>query len=329
VGYTEEELRALYFLDVTHEDYRQANWALITELLEGKRRQFQIEKKYRRKDGSSIWVSNNVSLVPGTERVPRFIMALSEDITQRKRAEEALQRSEGYLAEAQKLTHTGSWAWNVRSGALFWSREIFIIYDYEYQEMGPTWRQFLERVHPEDRPQIEQSARMEATGKEWLDSQNDFRIILPNGTIKHLHSVAHSVRDDSGEVIEVVGTMYRIFGLDPGPAPPSHMEVVRWLHPEDARYSTTVIEQAIRDRADFEADYRLILANGAAKYIHVVGHRTSFAGMRLGRISRIASGPRRACVTKTLRSGSKSIRHSCLRKLWTRHRPCKLCSRAL
>ena len=72
-GYTEEELRALSFLDVTHEDYREGNWALITELLEGKRRQFQIEKKYRRKDGSLVWVSNNVSLVPGTERVPRFI----------------------------------------------------------------------------------------------------------------------------------------------------------------------------------------------------------------------------------------------------------------
>src|SRR5882724_10322379 len=175
VGYTEEELRTLYFLDVTHEDHREANWALITELLEGKRRQFQIEKKYCRKDGSSIWVSNNVSLVPGTERVPRFIMALSEDITQRKRAEEALQRSEGYLAEAQKLTHTGSWVWNVRTGVLFWSREIFSIYDYEYQEMGPTWPQFLERIHPEDRPRIEQSARMEASAKEWQDSQNDFR----------------------------------------------------------------------------------------------------------------------------------------------------------
>src|SRR4029077_7685540 len=207
VGYTEQELRALCFLDVTHEDYRQTNWALITELLEGKRRQFQIEKKYLRKDGSSIWVSNNVSLVPGTERVPRFIMALSEDITQRKRAEEALQQSEGYLAEAQKLTHTGSWAWNVRTGVLFRSREIFSIYDYEYQEMGPTWPQFLERVHPEDRPQIEQRARIEASGRDWLDSQIDFRIILPDGTIKHLHSVAHPVRDDSGEVTEVVGTV--------------------------------------------------------------------------------------------------------------------------
>src|SRR6202140_3461312 len=207
VGYTEEELRAVNFLDVTHEDYREANRALITELLEGKRRQFQIEKKHRRNDGSSIWVSDNVSLVPGTERVPRFIMALSEDITQRKRAEEALQRSEGYLAEAQKLTHTGSWAWDVRTGVLFWSREIFSIYDYEYQERGVTWPQFLERIHPEDRPQIEQSAKMEASGKEWLDSENDFRIILPDGTIKHLHSVAHPVRDDSGEVTEVVGTV--------------------------------------------------------------------------------------------------------------------------
>src|SRR5579864_2084178 len=94
VGYGEEELRALSFLDITHADYREANWTLAAELLEGKRQQFQIEKQYRRKDGSLVWVSNNVSLVPGTETMPRFIMALSEDITERKRAEEALHKSE-------------------------------------------------------------------------------------------------------------------------------------------------------------------------------------------------------------------------------------------
>src|ERR1700731_2022243 len=177
VGYTEEELRAVNFPDLTHEDYRQANWALITELLEGKRRQFQIEKKYRRKDGSLIWVSNNVSLVPGTERVPRFIMALSEDITERKRAEEALQRSEANLAEAQRMTHTGSWVWNVRTDALFWSKEIFRIYDYDPEKMAhPTW-DFFERVHPEDRPKFEQrKKRMASTRKEGTDSKIDFRI---------------------------------------------------------------------------------------------------------------------------------------------------------
>jgi PAS domain S-box-containing protein len=195
VGYTEEELRAVNFLDVTHEDYREANCALITELVEGKRRQFQIEKKYRRKDGSLIWVSNNVSLVPGTERVPRFVMALSEDITQRKRAEEALQRSEGYLAEAQKLTHTGSWAAQVsQKENIYWSNVYW--------------------------------------SKE----------------------------------------MYRIFGLDPCPTPPSPMEVLRRLHPEDAPYHPRVVERAIRDGTDFEIDYRLLLPDGAAKYIHVVGH---------------------------------------------------------
>jgi PAS domain S-box-containing protein len=207
VGYTEEELLAVNFLDLTHEDYRQANWVLITELLQGKRRQFQIEKKYRRQDGRLIWVSNNVSLVPGTERVPQFIMALSEDVTERKRAEEALQRSEASLAEAQRMTHTGSWVWNVRTDALFWSQEIFRIYGYDPEKLAhPTW-DFLERVHPEDRPEVERRRRMESTQREWADSEADFRIVLPDGTIRHLHSIAHPVLDESGEITEVVGTV--------------------------------------------------------------------------------------------------------------------------
>jgi PAS domain S-box-containing protein len=132
------------------------------------------------------------------------------DITERKRAEKALQRSEGYLAEAQKLTHTGSWARNVRTGSLFWSQETFRIYDYPPQQTGPTWTQFIERVHPEDRPSIEERARVEASGKQWSDSEHEFRIVLPDGTIKHLHSVAHPVRDESGEITEVVGTVMDI-----------------------------------------------------------------------------------------------------------------------
>src|SRR5258707_8986560 len=195
VGYTEEELRALDLLDVTHEEYRDANRVLITELLEGNRRQFQIEKKYRRKDGNSIWVSNNVSLVPGTERVARFIMALSEDITQRKRAEEALQRSEGYLAEAQKLSRTGSWAAHV------------------HQMENVYW-----------------------TNVYWSEE------------------------------------LFRIFGFDPNPTPPSEVEIVGRLHPEDVLHNKPLVDQAIRGRSDFEVDYRLLLPNGAARYIHVVGH---------------------------------------------------------
>jgi formate hydrogenlyase transcriptional activator len=94
VGYSEEELRALSFIDITQIDYRDANEALIAELLEGSRQQFQIEKQYRRKDGSLFWVRNNVSLVPDTGNGPPLIMALCEDIMERKGAEEALQKNE-------------------------------------------------------------------------------------------------------------------------------------------------------------------------------------------------------------------------------------------
>jgi formate hydrogenlyase transcriptional activator len=94
LDYTEAELRKVTFLEITEEDYRDDNRELISELLEGKRQQFQIEKQYRRKDGTLRWVNNNVSLVPGTESTPRFIMALSEDTTQRKQAEAALRESE-------------------------------------------------------------------------------------------------------------------------------------------------------------------------------------------------------------------------------------------
>jgi PAS domain S-box-containing protein len=107
LGYTEEEIGNLTFLELTHEDYRESNWQLVKELLEGKRRQFQIEKQYRRKDGNLIWVSNNVSLVPGTKSMPRFLMALSEDITERKQTEEALRRSQAELAHVTRVASLG------------------------------------------------------------------------------------------------------------------------------------------------------------------------------------------------------------------------------
>ncbi|HXN97839.1 MAG TPA: sigma 54-interacting transcriptional regulator [Candidatus Acidoferrales bacterium] len=127
------------------------------------------------------------------------------DVTERKRAEEALQRSEAYLAEAQKLTHTGSWVWNVRTDALFWSQEVFRIYDYDPKHMAhPTW-DFFERIHPEDRPRFEQrKKRLASAQKEWADSKIDFRIVLPDGTIKHLQSIAHPVIDSGDEIVGTV-----------------------------------------------------------------------------------------------------------------------------
>jgi PAS domain S-box-containing protein len=93
MGYSEEELLALSIMDITHEGDREANRRLLAELLEGRRRSFEMQKRYRRKDGTLIWASVNVSLVPGTQSIPRFCMAIVEDITDRKRSQEELQHS--------------------------------------------------------------------------------------------------------------------------------------------------------------------------------------------------------------------------------------------
>jgi PAS domain S-box-containing protein len=203
MGYTEEELRALHILDLTHEDYRQANWALITELLEGTRRQFQIEKQHRRKDGSLIWVSNNVSLVPGTERVPRFIMALSEDITQRKRAEDTLRASEAFLLDAQRLTRTCSWRHEVLSGKVTVSAEGLAMYGIEPEDDASSADFYHRRKHPQDRPEVEQAyaAALSRTS----DFEAEFRIVLLDGTTKHIRSIGHPILDERGDVVEFVG----------------------------------------------------------------------------------------------------------------------------
>ena len=93
-GYSEQELRALSFLDITHEDDRADSRRLFTNLLEEQGQPFAIEKRYRRKDGDVLWANVHVSLFPGTEGISRFAMAIVDDVTERKRAEQAQRASE-------------------------------------------------------------------------------------------------------------------------------------------------------------------------------------------------------------------------------------------
>ena len=131
LGYTEEEFQTVSFVDITHEDCREANRALAKELLAGKRDQFQIEKQYRRKDGRLIWVRNNVSLVPGTESMPRFMMALSEDITERKEAEAALQKSEERIRLILDSTAEGIFGCDPDGTCLFCNQAAVRLLGYE------------------------------------------------------------------------------------------------------------------------------------------------------------------------------------------------------
>src|SRR5713226_5420282 len=117
--------------------------------------------------------------------------------------EEKLQRSEAYLAEAQRLSHTGSFCWRVSTGEIIWSEETFRIFQYD-RLTKPTVELVLQRVHPEDAALVRQTiGRAAQDGK---DFDFEHRLLMPDGSVKHVHVVAHAERDESGE-LEFVGAV--------------------------------------------------------------------------------------------------------------------------
>jgi PAS domain S-box-containing protein len=124
---------------------------------------------------------------------------------QQKAAQEKLQRSEAYLAEAQKLTHTGGWVWDARSQkVLYCSEEMFRIYGLDPRESSLTRENFRQRIHPEDRDWVEK--RFEKVLREKKDGVAEYRVRLPDGTVRYINASGHPVLDEDGELIEFVGT---------------------------------------------------------------------------------------------------------------------------
>jgi hypothetical protein len=106
-----------------------------------------------------------------------------------------LRRSEAYLAEAQRLSHTGSFGWKISTGEIFWSEETFRIFQYD-RTTKPTVELFLQRVHPEDAVLVKET--VERASQDGRDFQHEYRLVMPDGAVKHVHVVAHAERDDSG-----------------------------------------------------------------------------------------------------------------------------------
>src|SRR5882724_7482564 len=117
--------------------------------------------------------------------------------------EAKLQRSEAYLAEAQGLSHTGSFGWSVSTGEIIWSEETSRIFQYD-RTTTPTVERVFQRVHPEDAAQVKQT--IERASQNGKDFEHEYRLVMPDNPVKYVHVVAHALHDESGSV-EFVGAV--------------------------------------------------------------------------------------------------------------------------
>ncbi|MDF2620368.1 MAG: multi-sensor signal transduction histidine kinase [Xanthobacteraceae bacterium] len=156
------------------------------------------ELVHRRRDGTEVPVASRWAVQKDARGQPVGILENNTDITERKQADELLHRSQAaFLAEAQRLSHTGSFGWNVVTGRIHWSDETFRIFGYE-PAAEPSIDLLIQRTHPDDAVRVRETIYRAADGERGFDFE--FRLLMPDGTVRHVHAVAHSMRNGSPDL---------------------------------------------------------------------------------------------------------------------------------
>ena len=172
------------------------------------RRSFEVEGRFRRWDGEFRWfLFRGTPLLDGSGDVVKWY-GTNTDLEDRKRAEEKLRRSEADLLEAQRISQTGSWKLDVSSGTVTGSPQMLRIYGVKPDEDTSNFELWFGRTHPEDRKRM--LDLFERSKIQKTDYDADYRIVLPDGAVKHIHTNGHPVLNDSGDVVEFVGTNMEI-----------------------------------------------------------------------------------------------------------------------
>src|ERR1700682_4977642 len=249
--------------------------------------------------------------------VPSVLRALREATqrAERKRAEESLRQSEAYLAEAQRLSHAGSFGWKPSTGEILWSEETLRIFQYD-RATKPTVELVLQRVHPDDAALVKET--VESASQDGKDFEHEYRLVMPDSAVKNVHVVAHAERDESGE-LEFVGAVmdtteskraekklrrseeslleaqklshtgswrhdvasgavivspeiYRIHDIKPDDDASNTEFFFSRFHAEDRKLVVDLFERAEIEKTEFQVDYRIVLPDGTIKHLHTIGH---------------------------------------------------------
>jgi PAS domain S-box-containing protein len=188
------------YLDCVHPQDRESMANLI-EGLSVKGLPFDATKRIVRPDGEVRYIRCVGAPVTENQSLKKYVGS-ALDVTEHELATQELRRREAYLAEAQRLSHTGSWGWKPDGGEIVWSDETYRIFEYD-RAGRPTLDMVFQRIHPHDRALAQQIVEGISSS---TDFEHEYRLVMPGGALKHIHVRGRSLFDSSGN-IEVVGAV--------------------------------------------------------------------------------------------------------------------------
>lgn len=207
IGITPEECFNHNWLYCIHPEDREIVWQTWMGFLEGKN-PFQLEYRFLHSNGKIVWVYAQTKWETNENGEIIGTIGTLTDISARKKAEIALQKSEKSLQLAQKIANLGNWEWDIKTNELFWSDEVYRIFGLQPQEFKTTYEDFLNYVHVDDREFVKQAVNNTLSTKNKYNI--DHRIILPDGRIRFVNEQADLIFNEDGEIILMAGTIQDI-----------------------------------------------------------------------------------------------------------------------
>jgi PAS domain S-box-containing protein len=251
LGYGREELIGKPVTDIFVEDDRPKAREQLASCLYQPHHPSFWELRTRAKDGSVVWVRETAFPLRAADGAT-VVRIACENITEWKRAEETLKRSEAGLARAQRIAHVGSWDWDIEANRLRWSDETYRIFGLAPESFEATYEAFLECIHPDDREHI--SRAVDEARYEGKPYAIDHRIVLPDGGERIVHEEAEVVYGEDGEPLHMHGTVQDITG---------RVQTERALEESELRF------QAVADHVPGIVYRRVLHPDGTISYSYL------------------------------------------------------------
>lgn len=206
LGYEVAELLGIPMRDLIAPEYREPFDAYLAKIKRNGADRGLIAVVTRTGE-RRIWDYNNTLRTQGVSSP--IVRGMAHDVTERMRVESELRRSEARLAEGQRMSHTGSWSFNVSTEEVVWSQEIFRIFGLDPVKTKPTRERFFQSLHPDDQLLMEAA---ETKLREGQDIEYEYRILRPDGSMRFINAQSHPVVNESGKIVEFVGVLMDITG---------------------------------------------------------------------------------------------------------------------